>query len=220
MPNTELLLAFFAATALFAYMPGPAMLYTAAQTLSRGRRAGFMAAFGIHTGGYFHVIAAALGLSAIFHAIPILFTIVKIAGALYLMWLGGGLVFKALRGGVSEEESADGAHAAPSAVRSARRAFFDSIVVEILNPKAALFFLAFLPQFVDPTAAWPLWLQLAILGTIVNVMFSSADVLCVIVAGTVQQSLSRSNTAQRVFQAFGGSVLIGLGAKLALQRGS
>ncbi len=88
MPSFELLTTFFIATALIAYLPGPAMLYTTAQTIARGRRAGFMAALGIHVGGYVHVVLAAGGLSAILHTVPTLYVVIKIGGAMYLVWLG------------------------------------------------------------------------------------------------------------------------------------
>jgi len=166
MPRHELLIAFFTATAIFAYMPGPAMLYTTAQTIARGRSAGLMAALGIHLGGYLHVTAAAFGLSALFYAVPVLYLAVKIAGACYLIWLGIGIILQAGR----ETE------AVPEAKRkSARRAFIESVTVEVLNPKTAIFFLAFLPQFVEAGAGLPVWAQFLVLGTIVNLMFSSAS---------------------------------------------
>jgi|GEM_PF-3842874 len=96
MPSLELLYGFFAATLVFAYVPGPALMYTTAQTLARGRRAGLWAAFGLHIGGYVHVIAAAAGLSALFHAVPVLYTAVKLVGAGYLVWLGIGMVRSAM----------------------------------------------------------------------------------------------------------------------------
>ena len=88
MPSHELLVAFFVTTAIFAYIPGPAMLYATAQTLGGGRSAGLMAALGIHLGCYVHVLAAAAGLSVLFHAVPVLYVAVKLAGAAYLIWLG------------------------------------------------------------------------------------------------------------------------------------
>ena len=90
--------------------------------------------------------------------------------------------------------------------------------MEVLNPKTAIFFLAFLPQFIDPSAAFPVWLQFVILGTIVNLMFSSADIVCVLLAGAVITRLRRSSGAQRLMQRAGGALLVGLGAHLALQR--
>ncbi|WP_455271401.1 LysE family translocator [Rhizobium herbae] len=209
MPSIELLIAFLATTAVFAYIPGPAMLYAAAQTIARGRWSGLMAALGIHLGGYAHVIAAAAGLSILFHAVPTLYLIVKFAGAAYLVWLGISL----FRAKVEGETALPGTEP-----KSGRRAFFESVTVEALNPKTAIFFVAFLPQFVDASAAFPVWLQLAILGTIVNLMFSSADIVCVFLAGAVIARLRRSSQAQRLMQRAGGAMLVGLGAHLAFQK--
>mgnify|MGYP000309540130 CR=1 FL=1 len=211
MPSTEILLAFLATTAIFAYMPGPAMLYAAAQTLARGRFAGLMAALGIHLGGYVHVLAAAAGLSVLFHAVPPLYLAVKIAGALYLVWLGFTLIRNAGKPAQGEETAAR--------TSSARKAFLESITVEVLNPKTAVFFLAFLPQFVDPGAAFPVWVQFLILGTAVNAIFSSADLACVVFAASLRSRLARSGRAQKLARRTGGAILIGLGAHLALQRG-
>lgn len=208
MPSWEILLAFLAATSVFAYMPGPAMLYTTAQTLARGRRAGLMAALGIHIGGYAHVLAAATGLSLLFQAVPVLYTVIKLLGAIYLIWLGVGLLRQA--GGPVSDLPAVGP-------RSAHRALWQSVSVEVLNPKTAIFFLAFLPQFTDPGAGWPLWVQLIVLGIVVNGMFSSADILCVAMAGAMRSALARSRRAQQVAKALGGSLLIGLGLHLAAQ---
>ncbi|TIR14986.1 MAG: LysE family translocator [Mesorhizobium sp.] len=209
MPSTELLIAFFAATAIFAYIPGPAMLYAAAQTMARGRWSGLTAALGIHLGGYVHVVAAAAGLSVLFHAVPTLYIAVKLAGALYLIWLGVSL-FRA--------RAQDDAVISGIEPKSARRAFFESITVEVLNPKTAIFFMAFLPQFIDASATFPVWLQFLVLGTIVNLMFSSADVICVVLAAALITRLWRSSHAQRLMRRAGGAVLVGLGVHVALQK--
>jgi threonine/homoserine/homoserine lactone efflux protein len=211
MPGADLLLAFLAATAVFAYVPGPGMLYATAQTLAGGRRAGLLASLGLHLGGYVHVAAAAIGLSALFEAVPPLYLAVKLAGAAYLIWLGLGMI---LRGGDS------GGAALAGVAGPGWRTVAHSFAVEVLNPKTALFFLAFLPQFVDPAAAWPVWLQLLALGAIVNLLFSSSDLVCIAAAGTLARALHRSRRLQRAARALGGGVLVGLGAHLALQRGS
>ena len=208
MPSLDLLLGFAVATAVFAYMPGPALLYTAAQTLARGRRAGFMAALGIHVGGYVHVGAATLGLSAAFRHVPEAYLAVKLAGAVYLVWLGIGILLR----------RPDRQALPDFTAKSARRAFAESIVVEVLNPKVALFFLAFLPQFVDPSAAMPVWAQFLALGLVVNVTFSSADLVCVTLASAVVSRTRRSGLGARLFRLLGGSLLVGLGARLALSR--
>lgn len=208
MPSNELLIAFTITTAIFAYIPGPAMLYAAAQTIARGRRAGLMASLGIHLGCYVHVIAAAAGLSMLFHAVPMLYMLVKLAGAAYLVWLGISL-FRAR----VEDAALPGIEA-----KSGRRAFLESISVEVLNPKTAIFFMAFLPQFIDASAAFPIWIQFLILGTIVNLMFSSADLVCVFLAGAIVTRLRRSSQARRLMQRADGALLVGLGTHLALQR--
>jgi threonine/homoserine/homoserine lactone efflux protein len=208
MPSLDHLLPFIAATLVFAYIPGPAILYTASQTLARGRTGGFMAALGIHVGGYCHVMAAAFGLSAVLRYVPELYLAVKLVGALYLIWLGIGVI----RGKLDAE-------ALPKVTRSgARRAFAESIAVEMLNPKAAIFFLAFLPQFVDPAAGLPVWAQFLVLGTIVNLTFSSADLVTILLTSAVLSRIRRAGRGERVARLIGGSLLIGLGARLAVSR--
>jgi threonine/homoserine/homoserine lactone efflux protein len=209
MPSGEMLLTFLITTTLFAYIPGPAMLYAAAQTMARGRWSGLMATLGIHLGCYVHVIAAAAGLSILFHAVPMLYMTVKLAGAAYLVWLGITLFRSKARG--------DGTLPAMQP-KSGWRAFFESVTVEVLNPKTAIFFVAFLPQFIDASAALPVWAQFLVLGTIVNLIFSSADLVCVGLAGAVVARLQRSNRVQRLMQRAGGAVLVGLGVHLALQK--
>lgn len=210
MPSIEMLIALFVTTAVFAYIPGPAMLYAAAQTLARGRSAGLMATLGIHIGCYVHILAAAAGLSILFHAVPVLYLAVKLLGAAYLVWLGIAM-FRA--------KAEPGAALPEIAAKSGRRAFLQSITIEVLNPKTAIFFVAFLPQFIDVSASFPVWLQFVILGAIVNLIFSSADVVCVLLADEVARRLKRSGRAQQLVRRAGGAVLVGLGIHLALQRG-
>lgn len=209
MPPIELFIAFLATTAIFAFIPGPAMLFAAAQTLARGRWSGLMASLGIHLGCYVHVIAAAAGLSVLFHAVPVLYMVVKFVGAAYLVWLGISMFRTRAQGDVAMPGFES---------KSGRRAFFESITVEVLNPKTAIFFVAFLPQFIDASADFPVWVQFVVLGTIVNLMFSSADVIGVLLAGALMTQLRRSSRAQRLTQRAGGAMLVGLGVNLALQK--
>ncbi|MGY4254772.1 threonine/homoserine/homoserine lactone efflux protein [Bradyrhizobium sp. USDA 4516] len=202
----ELYVAFAVTTATFALIPGPAMLYAAARTLAGGRCAGLMASLGLHLGGYVHVVAAAAGLALLFHAVPPLFMAMKLAGAAYLVWLGLSLF-----------RDRDNAKRPTLAPLSAERAFAQSIVVEVLNPKTAIFFLAFLPQFVDASAGLPVWAQLFLLGTTVNLTFSAVDIVCVFFASAVMSKLQRSKRSQRIMQRIGGSILVALGARLAFQ---
>lgn len=209
MASWETLVAFATLTILVAYFPGPALLYTAAQTIAHGKRAGFMAMLGIHLGCYVHVVAAAFGLSAVFKHVPELYMAVKIAGAVYLVWLGIGMI-RSRMGGV------DVAAAPPKTVK---RALVDSFVVEILNPKVALFFIALLPQFVDPAASLPVWAQFLILGTVVNFAFSSADLVTVLGASTVIRLMKGTRGGFALGRWLGGSMMIGLGVKLAADKG-
>jgi len=207
LPNPEILIAFFAATAVFAYMPGPATLYATARTIAGGKRAGWLAALGIHLGGYVHVLAAAFGLAVVFTATPVLYLGLKFVGAAYLIWLG----FRLIRT-PSDLTPLDG----QSASKSPKRAFWDSVTVEILNPKTALFYIAFLPQFTDQAALLPIWLQLLILGTVVNIMFSSADILCVLLAVKIMDMIKGPGSFGRIAQYIGGTILITLGLRLAI----
>lgn len=208
MPSLDLLISFAAATAVFAYMPGPALLYAAARTLSRGRQGGLIAALGIHIGGYAHVLAAAVGLSAMLSYVPELYFAVKLIGAAYLVWLGiGMLITRGAAGTVPK-----------LAAKSARRAFIESVTAEVLNPKVAVFYVAFLPQFVDPASAWSVPVQFLVLGVIVNMAFSSADVVTVFLAARLRSRVARSGPCERLVRWCGGSILVGLGVRLTLSK--
>jgi threonine/homoserine/homoserine lactone efflux protein len=204
MPPADLLIAFFLASAVFACVPGPSMLYAAARTLASGRKVGWWSALGFHIAGLGHVAAAAFGVSALLAVVPAVFTAMKLVGAAYLIWLG----IRYLRGSRSPA-------ARPLAPGRPLR---DSIVVEAMNPKSALFFLAFLPQFVDPSAAFPVWLQIVILGGIVNAMFSVTDVILIETSHAVATRLRASERFVLALQRLGGGVLIVLGINLALAK--
>jgi threonine/homoserine/homoserine lactone efflux protein len=206
MASIETLLAFALTTTLFAFLPGPAMLYAAAHVMAGGRQAGLKAVLGIHIGAYAHVFATAAGLAVLLHAVPVLYTLIKFAGAAYLIWLGIGL----MRGTAQRNEHGQTA--------AQQNKLSQSIAVELLNPKTALFFLAFLPQFVDPTAAFPIWIQLAILGFVVNALFTLADVIVVLMADQIVSRMKKSSFIQGVVQRIGGSILISMGADLMLRR--
>lgn len=165
-----------------------------------------MAALGIHLGGYVHVVAAALGLGFLLSQVPSVYMIIKLAGAGYLVWLGFRMIFQGAESSGPE-----------LAVSRPRRTFLQSMLVEILNPKTAVFFIAFLPQFVDPAATLPAWLQFLILGTIVNVGFSSADLVAVALAHSIVGRIRQSGAGQRIARWVGGSILAGLGVRLGLE---
>lgn len=205
MPPIEQLVPFFIAAVIFAFIPGPAILYTAAQTMAKGKRGGGFAAFGIHVGGFFHIVAAAAGLSAVFNHAPLAYTILKICGALYLIWLGIGMIRGKLD--ASEIPHMKG--------RLKKKVFLDSMMVEVLNPKVIIFYIAFLPQFVDPAASYPLWLQFIILGTINNILFTIVDICVIFLTSAVIRGLKKSARSQKVMRWISGSTLMGLGINLA-----
>jgi threonine/homoserine/homoserine lactone efflux protein len=197
---------FLLAALVIAAIPGPGIFYVAARTLSGGKRAGIASTFGTALGGLVHVIAGGLGVSAIILASAELFTVLKFAGALYLVWLG----FKTFR------EARDLLPQHAIAVGS-QRAFREGVLVEALNPKTAAFFLAFIPQFIDPAGSYPA-LQFIALGLISVTLNTLADVVVVIMAASARAGLTRRpSLLQRLRQ---GSALFiaGLGISLALAR--
>ncbi|WP_151715866.1 LysE family translocator [Acinetobacter sp. TUM15071] len=203
MVSIELLITFVITTLIFAYMPGPAMLYAAAQTLSKGKKAGLMASLGIFIGGCFHIIAASVGLTAIFKIIPMLYDVIKLLGAAYLIWLGIKLIRSKLQGSLEINQNA------------ADVSFKQSILVEVFNPKTAIFYISFLPQFINVSSGFSVWMQFMILGLFVNLAFVSADVVCVFLANFVLNKVKKSEGTQRAMSVMGGSIFIGLGLFLA-----
>lgn len=208
MPPLELLMPFIIATCVFAFIPGPGMLYMSIQTMARGRSAGWLSATGFHLGAYLHIFAAAFGITILLQAIPILFAVLKLIGAAYLIWMGTKLILDARKHGVQAE---------PSPRRSAQQAFKDSLIVGILNPKTALFYLAFLPQFTSPDASAPLWLQIVILGTMANFAFSATDVICVLFSEQLAKWAAASRGIARIGQQIGGGIFVAMGLRLALR---
>jgi threonine/homoserine/homoserine lactone efflux protein len=209
VPSSNLLIPFFLASAVFACVPGPGMFYAAAQTLASGRKAGWWSALGFHIAGLGHVAAAAFGVSALLAIVPALFTAMKLAGAAYLIWLG----INYLRG---KQTPASASHAPPAATAS--KALRDSIVAEAVNPKSALFYLAFLPQFTASSAALPIWAQIIVLGTIVNAMFSLTDAVLIETSHALATRMRSSERFVLMLRRLGGGVLIALGINLALAR--
>jgi len=197
---------FLLAALIIAAVPGPAILYVAARTLSGGRKAGIASAFGTALGGLVHVIGGGLGVSAVILASAELFAALKLAGAVYLIWLGVRTFREA---GHSPLEQA-----APT---SAKRAFRDGIVVEALNPKMAVFFLAFIPQFIDPAAGHPA-LQFMALGLITVALNTVADVVVVAMASAARENFVRKPLLFRRLRQGSGFFLAGLGISLALAR--
>jgi threonine/homoserine/homoserine lactone efflux protein len=196
---------FCAAAVLLLLTPGPAVLYIVARSVQQGRVAGLASACGITTGTLVHVLAAALGLSALLASSALAFAVVKFAGAGYLIYIG---VRRILSRG-----------AAPAArlelrPRSLGRIYRDGFVVNLLNPKTALFFLAFLPQFVDP-ARGAVVFQVVFLGLLFTAMGLMSDGLYALVAGTAAHWVKRNNHYWRWERFVTGGVFIGLGLTAA-----
>jgi threonine/homoserine/homoserine lactone efflux protein len=197
---------FLLAAFIIAAIPGPGIFYVAARTLSGGREAGIASSFGTALGGLVHVIAGALGVSTLILASAQLFSALKLVGALYLIWLG----IKTFReAGAAPPEQIEPA--------GAQRAFREGIVVEALNPKTAAFFLAFIPQFLEP-AAGSVALQFVALGLISVTLNTAADIIVVMLASTARANLVRGSHLIRCLRQGSGLFIAGLGISLALTR--
>jgi len=198
-------LAVFSAAALaLLVVPGPAVTYIVAQSISHGRSAGLASVAGVHAGTMVHIVAATAGLSALLVSSALAFDVVKYLGAAYLILLG----IRALLGGDVEVEAA-GADQADLWGLARQGA-----VVNILNPKTALFFLAFLPQFVDPSRG-AAWAQILALGLLFAALGFCSDGVWALVAGTLGDRLRRSRRFPSVQRYVSGSVFVGLGAVAA-----
>jgi threonine/homoserine/homoserine lactone efflux protein len=196
---------FVIAALVLLVVPGPAVLYIVARSVAQGRAAGFVSDIGIHSATLVHVAAAALGLSALLASSAIAFSIVKYAGAAYLVWLGLRKIF-----GREDEPGAD----CPVRTRSYARLFRDGFVVNLLNPKTALFFLAFLPQFVEVERGH-VAMQVAFLGIIFTLLGLVSDGCYAFAAGTLGDRLRHSRAYLRFERYVSGVVFIGLGVTAA-----
>jgi threonine/homoserine/homoserine lactone efflux protein len=208
MPNLQTLLIFTLAALAMNISPGPSNLYVMSRSLAQGTAAGLVAAAGLATGSLFHVTVTSLGLAAILQYSPLAFTGMKLAGAGYLIFLGVKMLLS------------KSAALTPDSLLPRKplgRVFRESCVVEILNPKTALFFLAFLPQFADPHAG-ALAPQLLLLGIIVTLTAIPCDAVVAILSGKAAALLRRRPIFQKLQNWVSGSVLVGLGATIALRR--
>jgi threonine/homoserine/homoserine lactone efflux protein len=198
MPDASTLLLFTAASLALLAVPGPAVLYVVTRSLTQGRTAGLVSVLGVETGTFAYALAAAAGLTGLIAASQTGFTIVRFAGAAYLVYLG---VRRLLERG----------HAEAPAASARSRLYLRGLLVQVLNPKVAVFFLAFLPQFVDP-ARGPVAVQSLLLGTLFTVLAVLSDGAYVLVAGAVGHRLG----GRRRFARLSGGVYIGLGVTAAL----
>ena len=202
MLDSHRFLLFFVAALVLAITPGPGIFYVLARSLAGGRREGMLSSFGTFIGGLFHVLAAALGVSAILAASALAFHTVKYAGAAYLVWLG----IRMIRTRNTEM--------VVNAALPSRGSFRQGILTEVLNPKTALFFLSFIPQFIAPERGH-VFFQFIVLGVLSVILNTAADLIVVALASPLERKLKESARFRRGQRVASGIGMIGLGAYVA-----
>lgn len=205
MTDLQTFIMFLAAALLVAVTPGPGIFYVAARTLRGGRAEGLASSLGNGIGGLVHVLAGGVGISALIMASAESFTLLKVAGALYLIWLGLKTWRDANVAGPAEVETT-----------GAGRAFCEGIVVEALNPKTAAFFLAFIPQFVDPSAK--VAQQFIVLGLISVALNTGADVVVAHWAAKARTGFAKRPSLMIRARQMSGAAMCGLGVSLLFAR--
>lgn len=205
---------FVGAVFLLNVTPGPDTAYIVGRSVAQGRAAGVMSSLGVSAGCCVHALATAFGLTALLAASPIAFSIIKYAGAAYLVWLGLRMILTTFRPGPGEGTAAAPAPADTSA-RGLRALFMQGFLTNVLNPKVILFFLSFFPQFVDPKAGHQAAAFL-VLGAIMIVMTTIWNTLVAWLAGTLTRRVSQAPRLKCWLDRVVGTAFIGLGARLAL----
>lgn len=206
MPEPSTLLLFAAAAVVLLVIPGPAVIFIVTRSVAQGRKAGLVSVLGVHTGSIVHVAAATVGLGALLAASATGFSVVRYAGAGYLIFLG---LQRLLRRHGDEKTTVALATTAPA------RLYTQGIIVNVLNPKTAIFFLAFLPQFVNP-ARGPVTIQMAVLGGCFILLGLLSDSTYAVLSGTLSGRLRRSASVGQRLDRLSGLVYLGLGATAAL----
>ncbi len=208
MIDSSKFLLFLTAALLLAVAPGPGMLYVLARSLAGGRREGVLSSLGTFVGGTVHVLAAAAGVSVILARSAVAFATVKYAGAVYLCFLGIRMIMDSRR---------DSNSLPANTVARARNPFWQGIATEVLNPKTALFFLSFIPQFVNRESGH-VFSQFLLLGTISVTLNTSADLVVTMFAGPLGNRIRSSSKFRRTQQTATGAIMIGLGTYLAASK--
>ena len=207
MPIDSHLLALFLVTTLIAMVtPGPDMLFVLGCGMRGGPRAGLMATAGVATSEAIHVAVAAAGLAALFATVPVAFTVVRVVGAAYLVYLGIQTLRR--RKGAERELSSAGGGVTD------KRAYLNGLLTNLLNPKMVTFTIAFLPQFIDPSLG-AVWLQFAILGTLLIALEFLVDGTVGLLAGRISTYLTARRNARRTLDRATGTLFIALGLRLA-----
>jgi threonine/homoserine/homoserine lactone efflux protein len=208
MIESSKLALFLTAAVLLAVAPGPGMLYLLARSLAGGRREGVLSSLGTLVGGMVHVLAAAAGVSVLLARSAVAFATVKYAGAAYLCFLGIRMMVDARK----DAGSLPGEAGVP-----ARNPFWQGIATEVLNPKTALFFLSFIPQFVGRQSGHVFW-QFLMLGTVSVTLNTSADLVVTMFAGPLGNRIRSSARFRRTQRTATGAIMIGLGTYLAASK--
>lgn len=207
--NIDNYLLFLLAGIVLCVTPGPDMMYLLGRTLAQGKRADIAAAVGINLGGYFHLVAAVVGVSAVIAASATAFAVLKWCGAVYLVCLG----VQALRSGSKVVVSEDTAFVS----KSYRTILWHGFVSDVLNPKVVIFFVSLLPQFLTPTSISPTT-QLLVLGVSLNIIALAINLLLVFFAEQVIERLGARKTLSAVLHKILGGIFIGLGIRLVFQQ--
>jgi threonine/homoserine/homoserine lactone efflux protein len=211
MITIDQLALYFAAAFLLAITPGPGIFYVTARTLAGGRTEGIASSFGNGLGGLFHLAAGALGVSAVVLASAELFTALKIAGTIYLVWIGFRTIQSARKDAALMLEGIAEPPVGP------KRAFREGVLVEALNPKTAAFFLALIPQFVDPSGN--VALQFVILGVVSVILNTTADIVVAFLAGRIREGASaRPSMIRRLRELSGGAMILLAGVLVLAKR--
>ncbi len=207
MPDLNTFGLFITAAFILSITPGPGILYTLARSFNGGKSEGILSALGLFVGGLVHVVAAAVGISGLLMTSAVAFMIVKYAGAAYLVYLG-------LRTLLSQDTLSINASAV---VKSPHRnsTFYQGVITEVLNPKTALFFLAFIPQFIDVSNG-NVFTQFLFLGLVTDLLNLAVDVVVATFAEPIGQKLRASYRFRQGQRITSGSILIGLGAYIAV----
>ena len=198
---------------LLSVTPGPDMAYVIGQSIVNGRRAGLLSASGVALGSCTHALASTLGLTAVIAASPLMFSIVKTLGAVYLIWLGAKMLLSTLK----KEAPASPAPVTPVARVAARSLLFKGFITTLTNPKVLLFFISFFPQFVTPGGAHQTASFLTLGMTYALIAFC-VDISCALLAGGASDKFAGNKRVQRVIDRVVGTTFIGLGIRLALTR--
>lgn len=205
MPTLEIFLLFMAGALALNITPGPDMTFVLAQATHRGARAGIAAALGIGTGTLFHMSLAAFGLAALFSAFPLAFDVVRYAGAAYLIWIAINMIRHPPQ--LSETSGGD----------AIKTAFQQGVITNIFNPKVAIFFIAFLPQFVVKSQG-PAWMQILVLGVCFNISATLINCLVALGSGSLSAKLKANPFIGKIMGWISASVMMALAVKLVTSK--